>query len=111
MDRHLGKITGIRLPYRPSGFKIVYHLYMVFAERRNELLKFCLDQGIEAKIHYPTPIYRQPALQHLNLSEGSFPVTDRHARSIITFPCDQHLTQTQLELIVDTVNRFYFQGV
>jgi len=111
LDRQLGAISGIRIPPRPDGFKIVYHLYIVFAERREELLQFCLDQGIEAKIHYPIPIYRQPALAQLGCDEGSYPVTDRHARSMITFPCDQHLSQGELEYIVATVNQFYSESV
>ena len=51
-DKQLGKISGIQIPPRPQGFRIVYHLYIVFAEQREALLKHCLDQGIEAKVHY-----------------------------------------------------------
>ena len=28
-------------------------------------LKYCIKKGIEAKIHYPIPIYRQPAMNYL----------------------------------------------
>ncbi len=106
-DESFESVSGIRIPPRPLDFKIVYHLYIVFAERRDELLQYCLDAGIEAKVHYPIPIYRQPALAHLRLQEGSFPVTDRHAKSIITFPCDQHLSQDQIEYVVKKVKQFY----
>ena len=106
-DQELGKISQIRIPPRPDGFKIVYHLYIVFVEKRDALLQYCIDNGIEAKVHYPVPIYRQPALDFLGHKEGDFPVSDAHTKSIITFPCDQHLSQEELEYIVGTVNSFY----
>ena len=80
-----------------------YHLYIVFAENRDGLIKHCLEKGIDAKIHYPIPMYRQNALKYLGYKEGDFPVTDSHTKKIITFPCDQHLTKDQLDYIIDTV--------
>ena len=106
-DQELGKIEQIRIPPRPNGFKIVYHLYIVFAEERDALLQYCIDQGIEAKVHYPVPIYRQPGLDFLGHKEGDFPVADAHTKSIITFPCDQHLSQEELDYVVNTVKSFY----
>lgn len=106
-DRELGKLGQISIPPRPEGFKIVYHLYIVFAEERDALLQHCIDNGIEAKVHYPIPIYRQPALEFLGHKEGDFPVSDAHTKSIITFPCDQHLSQEELNYVVDTVKAFY----
>jgi len=107
LDSKLSKINGIKIPPRPKNFKIVYHLYIIFAERRDELLKFCLKKGIEAKVHYPIPIYRQRALKFLKLKKGNFPVTDSHTKKIITFPCDQHLSREQLNYIISTVKDFY----
>ena len=76
-------------------------------KKRDELLEYCLTKGIEAKVHYPIPIYRQPALSFLNHSEGDFPVTDSHAKKIISFPCDQHLEKEELDYIINTVSSFY----
>ncbi len=106
-DVQLSDISQVRIPPRPTDYKIVYHLYIVFAERRDDLLQFCLEREIEAKVHYPMPIYRQPALEYLGYDTGDFPVADRHARSIITFPCDQHLSQEEMEYVTATVKEFY----
>tara|TARA_B110000259_G_scaffold170153_1_gene200631 strand:+ start:4757 stop:5854 length:1098 start_codon:yes stop_codon:yes gene_type:complete len=107
LDKHLSKIKELRIPNRPSDFKIVFHLYMIFAEKRDQLLKFCLKEGIEAKIHYPKPMYLQPAVKFLGHKKGDFPVTDRHAKDLISFPCDQHLEIKQLDFIIKTVKKFY----
>ncbi len=106
-DQALSMIPGLRVPKRPSDYRIVYHLYMVFAEHRDELLWHCLENGIEAKVHYPTPIYRQPALEHLGYKLGDFPVTDKHAESVISFPCDQHLSKAEMDFVIQTVSQFY----
>ena len=106
-DQHLGRIWQIRIPPRPANMRCVYHLYVVFAEHRDELLTHCQRAGIECKVHYPIPIYRQPAVAHLGYRSGDFPVTDRHAAEIITFPVDQHLTREQQDYVIETVKAFY----
>ena len=106
-DESLSKIKEIRIPPRIENMKIVYHLYIVFAENRDDLYDFCLKKGIEAKIHYPIPIYRQKALHFLNHKKGDFPVTDSHADSVLSFPCDQHLSREMQEYVINTVSEFY----
>lgn len=106
-DRAFAGIRGVRVPPRNPRSKNVYLLYILFAERRDELLAHCLAKGIEAKVHYPVPLYRQEALRHLGHKIGDFPVTDRHARETITFPVDQYLTHTALDYVIETVGRFY----
>ena len=106
-DNNFSKIKEITIPPRFHNFKIVYHLYIVFAKNRDQLLKYCIKKGIEAKIHYPIPIYRQPAMKYLKHKKGDFPITDKHARSIISFPCDQHISIKEQKYIISVVNKFY----
>ena len=107
MDNGLQKINEISIPPRPEDFRLVFHLYIVFAKDRDGLLKYCLDKGIDAKIHYPIPIYKQSALDYLGYKDGDFPVTDEHVEKMITFPCDQHLNKRQLNYVIKTVKKFY----
>lgn len=106
-DEHLGLISGIRIPKRPDNMRCVFHLYIVFAEDRDGLYAYCRERGIECKIHYPIPLYRQEGLAFLGYRPGDFPVTDRHAATSITFPADQHMSREQLEYVVATVRAFY----
>lgn len=108
LDEGLGEIAGITIPPRFRDRKLVFHLYMVFAERRDELLAFCKEQGIQAKVHYPVPVYLQPAVVELcGHKKGDFPVADRHGASMISFPAHEHLSDEQIHYIIDTVKRFY----
>ena len=106
LDSKLRDIPEIEIPERPDNLRIVYHLYSVFADDRDSLLKFCVSNNISAKVHYPIPIYKQKALQEIS-GNLNFPITDKLASSSISFPCDQHLEKSQLDEIVDVVAKFY----
>jgi dTDP-4-amino-4,6-dideoxygalactose transaminase len=106
-DDGLKKIKEISIPPRLKNFKIVYHLYIIFAEKRDELYKYCIKKGIDAKIHYPTPIYLQEAYKYLKHKKGDFPIADEHVKKIISFPCDQHLSLKQINYVIKTVKDFY----
>ena len=106
-DEKLKNIKGITIPHRPKNYKIVFHLYMIFAKKRDKLLKYCHSKGVEAKIHYPKPMYLQEALKNLKHKKGDFPVTDAHTKKIITFPCDQHLSKKQINYVIKVIQNFY----
>ncbi len=106
-DINFSKIPEITIPPRPKNFKLVYHLYVIFVKNRNGLLKYCHSKGIEAKVHYPKPMYLQQSLKYLNHKKGDFPITDQHTKKIITFPCDQHLTLKEMKYIVKCIKDFY----
>lgn len=106
-DKSFKKIKFLQIPPRLKNYKIVFHLYIIFAKKRDDLLHYCLKRGIQAKVHYPIPIYRQKALKYLGYKKGDFPVTDRHASSIISFPCDQHLSKKEMNYLIKTVENFY----
>ncbi len=109
-DENFSKIKQINIPPRPKNFKIVFHLYIVFAQKRDQLYKYCLKKGIEAKIHYPKPMYLQESLKYLGHKKNDFPVTDYHCKNIISFPCDQHLSKKQQDFIIKTVKEFYLKN-
>ncbi len=106
-DAALSAIPGVKVPPRRANAKRVFHLYMIFADDRDALYEHCRARGIQAKIHYPIPIYRQPALAHLGYVAGDFPVTDRHASSVISFPVDQHLSRDEQDEVIAAVREFY----
>lgn len=106
-DKAFADIPQLRVPARLGGVKHVYHIYVVMAQDRDALYQYCLDNGVEAKIHYPIPLYLQKGLAHLGHKAGDFPVTDRHAAEIISFPVDQHLVADEQDIVIETVRNFY----
>jgi len=106
LDAGLSKISAITIPQRPTDMRIVYHLYIVYAKNRDGLLQYCQEKGIEAKVHYPVPIYKQKALG-ANTNKLIFQETDSQAEKIISFPCDQHLSNSQIDEMINAVQSFY----
>ena len=70
------------------------------------IIEILSKKGIEAKVHYPKPMYLQESQKNLKHKRGDFPITDNN-KKIITFPCDQHLSFKQRKFVVDTVKSFY----
>jgi aminotransferase EvaB len=106
-DRVLKSLPQVKLPPRDSRAVHSYVTYQVFAERRDSLLQFCVERGIECKIHYPVPAYAQTGLRHLGYRQGDFPVADHHARTAITLPVHQYLSREQLAYVAGTITEFY----
>jgi len=55
------KDSSLKLPYETPGYRHVYHLYVIETkpEKRDDLLGFLNDNGINAKCHYPIAIHQQ----------------------------------------------------
>lgn len=99
----------VSFPMLMARVESCYHLFMfqVPAGIRDNLLGHLQGKGIEAKVHYPVPIYRQEALKHLGHVAGDFPVSDRQAARLISLPVDQHVTIEQLDYVCASVIEFF----
>ena len=106
-DAAFADVTGISVPRRRPGVKHVYHLYVLRVERRDELVAYLHEAGIEAKIHYPVPMHLQPAARELGYREGDFPVAEADARSVITLPAHQHLSDEEVDYTIEKTRAFF----
>jgi dTDP-4-amino-4,6-dideoxygalactose transaminase len=107
LDAALSKIPEIRVPARPANVKHVYHLYIVRADRRDDLLRYVRDKGVDAKVHYPIPAHLQKASAHLGYKSGDFPMAESDSANSITFPAHQHLTDGEIDFMISAVREFY----
>jgi dTDP-4-amino-4,6-dideoxygalactose transaminase len=80
---------------------------VVQTTRRDELQKYLAGRGIETTIHYPVPIHLQPAASSLGHGKGAFPVTERQAGEILTFPINQFLSSADISHVCATVREFF----
>jgi dTDP-4-amino-4,6-dideoxygalactose transaminase len=93
------------LPQRQPWATHAYHLYVIRAPRRDDLLAALDRAGIKAGVHYPIPLHRQPAYRHLEA--GPFPETERAAAEVLSLPMHPHLSTTEIERVAETVKAFY----
>lgn len=97
----------VRIPPRRAGVRHVYQIYVIETRERDGLLRFLVEQGIEAKVHYPVPVHLQPAARGLGYGVGDFPVCERQAREILTLPAHQFLSDDEIDGMIEHVRRFY----
>ena len=106
-DEQLRAIPQVKVPEREAWIKQVYHLYIVRCERRDELQKFLIDRGIDAKVHYPIPMHLQPAAKALGHGPGDFPVCEATVRSVLSLPVHEFITREQQDYVVDSIRKFF----
>lgn len=97
----------VDVPVEGSGEYCVYQTYVVQADRRDELKRYLNDHGVEALVHYATPIHLQPAAQHLGYTDKDFPVTMRHVSRILSLPLYPSLTHAQQDYVAELIAKFY----
>jgi dTDP-4-amino-4,6-dideoxygalactose transaminase len=97
----------VEVPEEGPGEFCVYQTYAIKADRRDELLKFLNETGVDAKVHYPIPIHMQQAAKHLHYKSTDFPVTMKLANRIMSLPLYPTLTTEQQDLVVEQIRKFY----
>lgn len=97
----------IEIPRRSSSIRHVYHLYMLRVRDRERLLRYCVERGVEAKVHYPIPLPYQKCCDGLGYKRGDFPRAEKDAESIITLPVHPYLTPEEIAFTIETVRAFY----
>jgi dTDP-4-amino-4,6-dideoxygalactose transaminase len=104
-DEHLTREVAI--PVEAEGAKHVYYMYEIRSERRDNLMQFLKEKGIECGIHYPIPLHLQPAYASLRLRAGSYPVAEKLAREILSIPMYPELSNEQIDYVVKEIAQFF----
>ena len=74
---------------------------------RAQLQAHLRANGVEAIVHYATPLHLQPAAADLGYGAGSFPVTERLSDSILSLPLFPGMTAEQQDRVVTEIASFY----
>jgi dTDP-4-amino-4,6-dideoxygalactose transaminase len=102
--RYNEKIVNPRIQKLATvGPDFVAHLYVVLAERRDELQAHLLQRGISSDIHYPVPDHLQPCWRN-DFQELSLPETEYLASKSLTLPCFAELTDTEVDATISAIN-------
>lgn len=104
---HLKGISEIILPIVRPNTKHTFHLYIIRAQERDELMKYLKNEGIETAIHYPTALPNMPAYNYLNKRENGFPVATKYQSEILSLPMYPELSEQMIIYIADKIKSFY----
>ncbi|PHM16502.1 MAG: aminotransferase [Sulfuricurvum sp. PD_MW2] len=81
---------------------IVPHIFVVKADRRNELREYLLKNNIECGIHYkPNHMLSKYKVDH------RLPISEKIYEKILTLPCHFDLTDIEQDTVMQKVKEFY----
>jgi len=100
-------INYVTVPPRSEGYRETFSLYMARFRKRDSLIKYLVEKGVEAKIHYPVPLHLQKAAGNLGYKQGDFPVAEKYCEEIITLPIHQFINTEQIDYMLDSIRTFY----
>ncbi len=106
-DRELSSVSQIIIPNRDDNIYQVFHIYSISCQRRNELKNYLIENGVDAKVHYPIPMHLQPAANYLDHRKGDFPIAERIADSTISLPVHEFITRDQQDHVIKLIKDFY----
>ncbi len=85
----------------------VYHTFIIQTDKRDALMTYLREQGVDTKIHYPVPIHLQKAAAYLGYKKGDFPVTEKQCETILSLPVFPQLDNEQVDYVIEKINSFY----
>ena len=106
-DQKLSAVAQIIIPQRDAEIYQVYHIYSICCQRRSELQKYLIENGVDAKVHYPVPMHLQPAADYLGHKKGDFPIAERIADNTLSLPVHEFITREQQDYVIKLIKAFY----
>jgi dTDP-4-amino-4,6-dideoxygalactose transaminase len=102
-------VPEVILPIERPGTRHVYHIFpiRVAGGRRDALLAFLREKGIEAGVHYPIALPNLQAYKHLNYCPEDFPNASRFAGELVSLPIFAELTAEEVEYIGEQIKNFF----
>lgn len=108
-DAAFARHPGIRIPVRAANSTHVFHQYtiQVPSEDREGLREHLRLQEIPTMIYYPVPLHLQQAYSSHKYPAGSFPVTERLSKTVLSLPIHTEMTAAQLDHISKSVLGYF----
>lgn len=89
--------------YSPKESNVV-HIFPILSSRRDELQQYLKENGVGTMIHYPIPPHQQKCYaewNHLHL-----PITEKIHQQELSLPCNQSMTEEDVERIAELIRKF-----
>lgn len=102
----LSGLSWLSLPAEPNGLRHVYHQYTVRVRQgRDALIAHLANEGIGARVYYPSLVTQTPAYRRLSL-DGTYPNALALTGKVLSIPVHPSLGEDDLARIVSAVRAF-----
>jgi dTDP-4-amino-4,6-dideoxygalactose transaminase len=104
----LGQVvdTPYLAPAKGDG-GLIFYVYLIETDRRDELVGYLADRGVGTEIYYPRPMPHQPALADLSGAQHPIPVAEAAADRAVGLPLYPDLTAEQVDHVCDLIIDFH----
>jgi len=99
------KNDNIILPTVRDEDNHVWHLFVIRTNKRDELQKYLLDNGIQTLIHYPIPPHKQNAYKEWN--NESHEISEQIHDDVLSLPISGVQSLEDTKKIIDLINKLY----
>lgn len=104
--KELAENDQVRVIQPYTGQQGNWHLCVLRTKKRNALLKYLAERGIQALVHYPLALPDQPLFEK-KYASLKIPQARQLVKEVISIPCNPHITLKQAEFVVKTINEFF----
>jgi UDP-2-acetamido-2-deoxy-ribo-hexuluronate aminotransferase len=107
-DQNLSSVSFLEVPFRSMNSTHVFHQYTIKTNgiSRDQFKAYLEGKGIPSMIYYPVPLHLQKAYQRSEYPEGSFKITERLSRTVLSLPIHTEMTVEQLSYICTTIKEY-----
>ena len=77
----------------------VFAQYTIQVPNRDQVQAVLKDRGIPTVVHYPVPLYRQPAFADLGLDPASFPVAEAVSQRVMSLPMHAYVASEEQQRV------------
>ena len=81
-----------------------YQNYVIRSKKRDALVKYLKENGVEVLISWPIPVHKQKAL---GLSHFKLPKTEQISAEVLSLPMYPELTNDEAEIVINAVKAFF----
>lgn len=83
----------------------VYHIFNIRHERRDQLQKYLLENGVKTEIHYPVPPVKQEAMMGI-LNKVHTPIADEIHSTTLSLPISFFHSENDVYRVIELLNKF-----
>jgi dTDP-4-amino-4,6-dideoxygalactose transaminase len=103
----LSDLRDIKLPPPPrsdSRFFDVYQNYVIRSKKRDQLVEYLRESGVEVLVSWPKPLHHHKAL---GLGKFHLPKTEQISKEVLSLPMYPELSDEQVEFVIEVIHDFY----
>ncbi|WP_268239370.1 DegT/DnrJ/EryC1/StrS family aminotransferase [Longimycelium tulufanense] len=109
-SERLARLPQVTIPWQAPAkhqSNLVWYVYLLETERRDELVDFLADHDVGTEVYYPRPLSHQPCLRHLPGARHPVPVARAASRRAVGLPLYPDLTDEQVDLVCELIEKFH----